>query len=193
MLRRFLLVGVFIVGPAQRGSVMQLAAATLLCLVYLAVQAFAQPYDNLSDDLLAIVVSFMLMLFFLCCLILKYHSLTDLGELQERMSVGMKADYLVQPSLITFILMACVLGAIIFCGVIFVVQAGVEAARARQDAREKMARRLRFLRNDKEVEAPPMDKHGYHLFLSHVYAISSHAHTHRQLCTSMPTLPNLHS
>ena len=38
MLRRFLLVGVFVVGPAQRGSVMQLAIATLLCLVYLAVQ-----------------------------------------------------------------------------------------------------------------------------------------------------------
>ena len=44
MARRFLLVGLFVTTPAKRGSVMQIAVAAMVSLVYAVVQAYAQPY-----------------------------------------------------------------------------------------------------------------------------------------------------
>ena len=108
MLRRFLLVGIFVVGPAPRGSIMQLALATILCLVYLGVQAFAQPYRSLADDVLAIVSSFALMLFFFACLLLKYDRVTDESELRARMSLQMRASLRLDAAVLTYVLLGCV-------------------------------------------------------------------------------------
>ena len=48
--RRFLLVGLFNVAPYARGTVLQLATATVVCIVYLVVQLSAMPYrtENLT-------------------------------------------------------------------------------------------------------------------------------------------------
>ena len=90
-MRRFLLVGLFVIGPAKRGSVMQLVLATLVCLVYLMIQLLARPYRAASDDLLAIASSFLLLLFFLACLVLEFPALTGVDELHRRMSMQMQA------------------------------------------------------------------------------------------------------
>ena len=117
--RRFLLVGLFVVGPAERGSVMQLATATMLCLMFLAIQTFAQPYTQLSDDLLAIMSSFSLLVFFLACLVLKYNMVTEVGELHKRMSIEMQTDYLIRPLMITYIMIGCVLSTLVMATIIF--------------------------------------------------------------------------
>ena len=44
MLRRFVLVGLFVVGPYHRGSIMQIAVATFFCILYLFAQQQVQPY-----------------------------------------------------------------------------------------------------------------------------------------------------
>lgn len=169
--RRFLLVGLFVVGPAERGSVMQLATATMLCLMFLAIQAFAQPYTQLSDDLLAIMSSFSLLVFFLACLVLKYNMVTEVGELHKRMSIEMQTDYLIRPLMITYIMIGCVLSTLVMATIIFVVQAGVEARRRRMEERAGKARRLRCKETGDEVLAPSVADDAFHLFLSHVYAL----------------------
>ena len=80
--RRFILVGLFVVGPAKRGSVMQLVLATMFALIYLVFQAQAQPYKKLADDFLAILASFLLTAFLFACLVLKYDALTQLEDIR---------------------------------------------------------------------------------------------------------------
>ena len=50
MVRRFLLVGLFVIGPYHPGSMMQLAVAALTWIVYLVAQAQAMPYRSQSDN-----------------------------------------------------------------------------------------------------------------------------------------------
>ena len=50
MTRRFLLVGLFVVAPYQRGSLMQLAVGLLFATIYLLIQQHAKPFINLTDD-----------------------------------------------------------------------------------------------------------------------------------------------
>ena len=46
-----ILVGVLVVGPFARGSMMQLATATAACVVYLVLHLQAMPYSNISPIL----------------------------------------------------------------------------------------------------------------------------------------------
>ena len=169
MARRFLLVGLFVVGPAKRGSVMQMAVAALVCLGYLAIQTHAQPYRRGGDDLLALLCSFLLTIFFFACLVLKYINLTQLGDLQERMSRELKEDYLVSPLMITVVLVICVIGTFCFSLIIFFVQTAVEQRRRLLEDRDRRARRLRHKISNEPIQAPPLgDGEDFHTFLSHV-------------------------
>ena len=67
MLRRFLLVGVFVV--IKQGSVEQLAYAMLVTLVYLPIQVTAAPFRNKSDDFVATTCSLALAALFALCLL----------------------------------------------------------------------------------------------------------------------------
>ena len=54
MLRRFLLVGLYVCRPYHQGSIMQLAVANLTSVLYFAIQLQAMPYKSLSDNYLAL-------------------------------------------------------------------------------------------------------------------------------------------
>ena len=77
MLRRLLLVGVFVL-IGGRGSIMQLVIGTAFCAVYMLIQMEAGPYTETSDDYLANGCSFALLIFFLCCIIFNVRTLTSL-------------------------------------------------------------------------------------------------------------------
>ena len=70
MMRRFVLVGLFVV--AQRGTVMQLFLGTTFCAVYLMVQLQARPYISRTDDFLGLSSSFCLLMLFSCCIFYKW-------------------------------------------------------------------------------------------------------------------------
>ena len=159
MARRFVLVGLFIGWPAPRGTVMQLVVATLFCLVYLAIQNYAQPYAAPADDLLAMISSYMLTLFMVTCLILKYVEVTHVSELQNQMSNEMRSDYLVDATTIATFMVLCVLTTLIFGVLIFFAQ-------VHRERRYVLARRLRHDHDRSEVAAPKLVNLRYHLFLS---------------------------
>jgi hypothetical protein len=115
MARRLFLIGVMVL--VMRGSVTQLVIATVMCAVYLLLQTEASPFEDigggsrcglicrppcgieaiprgagissrfLADNFLASSCSFALVIFFVCCIMFKLATLTELRELQERMSV----------------------------------------------------------------------------------------------------------
>ena len=85
MLRKFLIVGLFVV--VSPGEITQLAIGTIFCAVYLMIQLQAKPYKNNSDDYLASSASFGLLMVFVCSIVFKYTSLTDTQAIQEKMSI----------------------------------------------------------------------------------------------------------
>lgn len=84
MARRFLLVGLFVVVPYRRGSMMQLALATIVCWVYLIVQLVAMPYRTLSDNYLALACSTCLAMLFLGCMLFKFAALIEMPGVRHR-------------------------------------------------------------------------------------------------------------
>ena len=183
MLRRLLLVGAFVV--VRQGSIEQLAYGNLVALVYLCVQVSAAPFMRLSDDFFAAGCSLLLAVFFLCALVFKYAELTQLDELQSRMSSEQKDDYYMPYIVFSGIFMATCSGVFGLLGVIFAVQAADEARRAVHEARASRARRLRWVADSSEVRLglpllldegatpyvalAPAIKERFHLFLSHVW------------------------
>jgi len=165
MLRRFLLVGIFV--TVRQGSIEQLTYGAITALLFLALQVKAAPYRNASDDLMAAACSLCLALLFLCCVIYKIGALTDLHYLQARMSLEQRDDYLVPyVSLSGITLLSCV-GAIIALGMIVLVQLVAEAV-----ARSKL-RRLRFVATKKDVTLEALsDPRAFHLFLSHAWPLA---------------------
>ena len=69
MLRRFLLVGLFV--TLAPGSITQITVGTIVCAIYLMIQLQARPYKNESDNYLAVASSFSLTMLFLCSIIYK--------------------------------------------------------------------------------------------------------------------------
>ena len=82
MLRRFLLVGLFV--TLMPGSITQIAIGTITSAVYLMIQLQAKPYKNISDDYLASASSFSMTMVFLCSIVYKYTVLTDTQDVQEK-------------------------------------------------------------------------------------------------------------
>lgn len=62
--QRFVLVGLMVL---YQDSMMQIFVGTLLAAGFLLFQVQAQPYKNISDNFLASVASFCLVIIFLCC------------------------------------------------------------------------------------------------------------------------------
>ena len=94
--RRFLLVGLYVVWPYEQGTVMQVAVANVTSIVYLALQLQAKPFRKLFDDYLARACSISLTVMLLCCAFYKNMSLTQLPEIQARMSLEQRADFKVR-------------------------------------------------------------------------------------------------
>jgi hypothetical protein len=166
MLRRFVLVGIMVLA---QGSMRQLILGTIVATIFLLFQVQAAPYISLSDDFLASAASFSLVVVFLCSSAFKNAALTGLGDIQEHMSKEQKELYVLDPVVVTFIMVSSVLGAVLVSLVLFVVQIGVEGARLRHEALTSNARRLRHRKGEEVVAAPSIDVGGYHVFLSHVW------------------------
>ena len=169
VLRRFLLVGAFILGPYPRGSTMQISLALVVSALYLVVQVTAMPYATYSDNFLAMMCSLGMTMFLLAALILKVNSLVELPEVAERLSEEMEVVHDIDFTALTGVLMACVLCAVVAAAVLLNMQFVAEQARQRHEALAAKARRLRSRPDGTMVHAPPIEQGGYHLFLSHVW------------------------
>ena len=172
MFRRFLLVGLFVIWPYERGSLMQLASALLVCVIYLLIQQHAKPFLSLTDDYVAISSSFSLVVLFICCIYYRFSVLTELKAINDRMSYEQRQDFVFSTVILAVILFCAVIGALALSTGLALNQLAGERARAAREARALKARRLRYVRagpkhqaND-EVLLPPLEtKYDFHLFL----------------------------
>jgi hypothetical protein len=87
--------------------------------------------------------------FFVCIIMFKLATLTDLRELQEHMSVEQREDFKVPSSVLSFVLLATVVGTLVLSGLILLVMLSREKQRHRAEVRAARARRLRYLRDGK--------------------------------------------
>jgi hypothetical protein len=81
----------------------------------------------------------------------KLGSLTEQPELQLRMSSEQVNDFDVPSTQLTFVLAAVVVGTLIFSSVILVISLGHEEQRRQAEQRAAKARRLRRVKDDKEI------------------------------------------
>jgi len=186
LIRRFLLVGLFVAlpSPFERGTIMQLALASLVSTGYGAVQFTARPYRTLSDNLVALVSSTCLTTLFLVCIFFKVGSFTDgIGTLNPEQ----RADFLIHTLLLGVVALSSVIAAIIVAAIILIVQFAEDQRRRQHEARANLARRLRYKHNNDEVTlGKPIISEGaapdfapskvmgdvsgqFHIFLSHVW------------------------
>ena len=169
MLRRFILVGVFVVVPGQ-GTVEQLAYGAFVALVFFAIQMLVSPFHTFSDNLLALTCSLLLTSFFIISIFYKFAALTDVDVLRGVMSPEQRGDY--RPPLIALTagLTGTSIGAIVIFAVIIFGQWVDDLRLRRIEDRAKIARRLRYTSNSREVMPPPVEKDRFHIFLSHTWA-----------------------
>ena len=162
MLRKLLLVGVFVV--VKPGSILQVSVGTIVCATYLMVQLQATPYKKKSDDYLAVASSFALLMVFFCSVIYKYDALTVSDNLRAKMSIEQKDDYIVDNTLLSAVLLVSVLSSLIFAGMLVILQIIVEVKN-----NAKM-RRLKYAATGEWVECKSLDDpQAFHLFLSHAW------------------------
>ena len=161
MLKRFLLVGVFVV--IAPGTAMQVSVGAIVGAVFLLFQMQAKPYRKMTDDYLASASSFALTMLFLCSIMYKYAALTASPDVRSMLSPQQERIYLVDSLLLSAIL-ASVVGSVLFAGVLVVVQIIMEARNRRH------LRLLKYAKSDKEVQCRKLDDpQAYHLFLSHAW------------------------
>ena len=110
MLRRFLLVGLFsIVRP---GSIAQLVAATMFCVLYLTIQLQAAPFKRAADNFLALCISMFLVCLFFCCVILKTKVLVETPEVDAVLSPKLRDLFNVPVIALSSIMLVSILGAV---------------------------------------------------------------------------------
>ena len=179
MVRRFLLVGLFVVWPYERGTVMQLALAVIICIAYMAVQLHACPYRLRSNDYFGLIASFLLTMVFVTCVFYKYESVMELDDIQNKLSPEQRDVFDVYTVPLSMMLFGSIIGVI-------VAGAGIVLVHIAYDARlEQLAwrGRLRYKKGsdqlkgvdakaDTPVQLPLPDRNGkpakkYHVFLSH--------------------------
>ena len=146
MLRRLVLVGVFVV--VKPGSIEQLAFATFVVILYLVLQLMTSPFRSRADGFMAAACSLALTVLFNICLLYKYGALTQLEDLQERMTPELLKNYVVPYVSLSAILFGTCLSAFVVLALIVTQIAGAEAVR------RAFARRLFYCESGEEVRAP---------------------------------------
>ena len=170
MFRRFVLVGVLGLDYWDPGSVIQLTLATLFCIVYLVVQVQTSPFALQSDSFVAVVVSAMLVVFFLMMLIYKYAVLLELANISAALTPHQDELYRPGTLLITIFMVAAITLVICAAAAVAAYNAYMEYLRLRRADLALKARRLRYVKTQLSVPAPrtPGDN-WFHIFLSHVW------------------------
>ena len=176
MVRRFVLVGVFVVGPYSRGSLTQIGLATLTSMVYYFVQQNAEPFKKRTDNYVALAASFSLIGTFFCCVYLKISTLTELDQISMLLSVEQHDTYVFNTLPLTALLIICVIGTLAVSSVLVVHHAAEDARRAMHEAHLAKARRLMAIdRRGREIYATQLlasrsnMEYDFHLFLSHTW------------------------
>jgi len=139
MLRRVTLVGFFVLFQ-PRGSIVQLVAGTTFTAIYLFVQMQAGPYLELPEDYLANSCSFLILAYFLCCLVYKIGALTDQPIVNGVMSLEERLDFKMpwENDEFTWVVGGSVLGAIILALCILGLQLASERARLKREASNRL-------------------------------------------------------
>ena len=167
MARRFVLVGLMVL---YQDSMLQMILGVFLAATFLLIQVQAAPYLELADDYLASTVSLCLVFLFVVSTTFKYAALIDLNDIQDKMSAEQKGLYVMSIGTLTAVTIASILGALFASLVIFLAQLAHESARLRREALMSKARRLRYVADGADVQAPKLT-HGplgsFHVFLSH--------------------------
>ena len=107
--RRLLLVGLMQI-MVESGSALQIVLGTAFSVVFLLFQVQSSPYVSLHDDHLSTSCSFALSTIFLTSIAFKYSSLTDLRDIQEKMSEEQRQIYVMDSSLSTILLFLSIFG-----------------------------------------------------------------------------------
>lgn len=147
MLRRLLLVGVFVL--IKPGSIEQLASASLVALAFLSIQLTAAPFRRPDDNFLASACSLALAVLFLLSILYKYAALTQLDKVQGVMSAELQHDYSPSFVMLSGIMWCACISALAVLALIVISQA---AAAAR---RQMTTRRLQERDRDNPVTLPP--------------------------------------
>ena len=107
--------------------------------------------------------SFLLVVLFLGCLILKYRDLTETQDIQTHMSIEQKEDYLLPMAALTYVFFFAVLGTLLLSVMILFVQRAHDIWLERREAITAKARRLKYVDSGKEVVAPQISDGMFHL------------------------------
>ena len=176
MARRFVLVGLFVIGPYNRGSLTQIGLATLTSMVFFFIQQNAEPFKKRTDNYVALAASFSLIGTFFCCVYLKISTLTELEQINMLLSIEQHDTYVFNTLPLTVLLIMCVIGTLAVSSVLVVQHAAEDARRAMHEAHLAKARRLMAIdKRHKEIYAtqllaPKSDMdYAFHLFLSHTW------------------------
>ena len=157
MLRKFLLVGLFVV--IEPGSVTQIALATIVTAVFLLVQLQSKPYKSASDDFLALAASFAMLMLFICSIIYKYVELTDTEDVFNKMSLEQQQDYGVPAVFLSVILTVSVIGAIVVAAALVTIEVAIKHRNLAK------LRRLKYAVDGSWVQCKPLaDPQAFHLF-----------------------------
>ena len=144
--RRFVLVGLFVV--VKPGTIIQIFVGTMFSAAFLMVQLQARPYRRASDNYLALASSFCVLILFTVSILYKYDELTASVDVEAKMSLEQKEDYLYSHSLSHLILFTSVTGSLFSAAAILFVQLGQEALR------KSRVRRLIVARDNREAQVP---------------------------------------
>jgi len=169
MLRRFVLVGVFGIWPMEPHTIQQLVVATLFCLVYLILQLQVQPYATVVDNFLAQASSGALAIVFFVATTWKAASLLEDEDVIAFLPPSLKNIFKVDSVLVTYVLMAAGVTTISLMVIMMIQQTHADRLRRAKEARNMKARRLKYVKNNHEVELPKISYNEYHIFLSHVW------------------------
>ena len=100
----------------------------------------------------------------------KYAELTDLEDIQAKMNKEQSETFVTNSAFFSILLFVSVLGGVIAFSIIFAIQCETERRRRQDEALAAKARRLRHIKDDAGVDAPPIAANEFHLFLSHTWA-----------------------
>ena len=166
MLRRFLLVGLYVIVPwQQQGSLLQLVLALVTALTYLVAQVLARPYLDVTNNYLAVACSLSLVVLLVWYLVLKQLSLTEIPEVREALSPAEQRAYNADPETMSFFVLVSLLASLGLAAGLAIMQ----AREARRQADRATRAQLHFVVNDRIVRTPKLAAEEFHLFLSHAW------------------------
>ena len=127
----------------------------------------ANPYKNQADSLLAVALNTCMLGVFILCLVLRFNSLSDLDDIRSKMSARQIEVYASDEWILTAILTATLIVALVGSVVLSIMLIHQESIRRRQEDLSSKARRLRFISSQLSVPAPTITggepKH-FHIF-----------------------------